>query len=1719
MSPHSMSKQLVFLSTLLHCLMMIVDGNQEQSVYTNCNSGESGLADLSMVVANISSNDDSNSTLYFQQGNHCLDSELSVSSLNLLLLSNNQTSESANIICRGSTRLSFTNISHLRISGLKFIGCSVMVKLVDQFILEDTMFDGENASSSALELNQTNTEILGSSFESYTVGTYQKSVQFLVEVDHPYSLVHVLSHDAKVGGALVVTNSNLTIINSHFAENSAQLGGAIFVELGSSVIIDNCTFVGNSATGCTDDCCNGGALFIDSGCTVMTHSSTFENNTSEFGGGAISLFRGTLEGIQNEFSSNRASSFGGSIFAHWSSNVYSDMSTFTSNEAGFNGGVMYADYLSSISVKNGTFHYNKATMTTCTTNSNISLAMDLDNAVSCFDSEAGFGGGAVYARFGSTVAVENSNFNGNEAESDGGVMYATSNSSITVDGSIFASNRARYGGGVVYVYYYSSIAICNSQFSDSEAGNAGGVFHVFYSSTLSVENSTFNSNQAGYIGGVLHAFYFSRVTIDGSVFCNNNASYFGGVLYANYKCNITVYSSSFSNNSVNSDGGVMFAYDNNTVTVVGSHFDNNMAEGNGGVVYASHLSNIIFRNECVLFHNSAKRSGGVVFTRDHTSFTDLGSKHVKNTAELNGGCICIFSEGNIILEGSTFTRNTARQLGGAFHAKGVIHWAIVERNIFNGNWAMNGAAMSMSTADNLNMSNNTLTCNHAMDKGGALYLAKGYNLTSDHDRFINNSAGQDGGVFYLQGQNSLTIKDCTFSSNKARRDGGAFFLLMNTKLDIGGEKCSFIGNQAQNGGVICAHYSTVEFYTQNLSMFNNIANNDSGWALHLSSSKSLVIENQADCGNGGAVYATDSNLQMSGFIEIRNNSASRSGGGLYLTNSTLEVRGNDAYIAYNAANVSGGGLHATNSSLMINGTTHFSNNRAKNGGGVSLEGNDRLCGLSTTNDTLNFSSNAATYHGGALFVNDSSNTEFCLPQDTAATECFFSSLFLNFEGNTAGVSGADLYGGFLDQCTPKKRSDFSEGNHSLKGLKSLYESSNIESFDTIGSLPVQVCFCINGVANCTYRPDFIRVEPDRSFSVEIIAYDQVTHGVDATFDCSLMSSSGLRRDQMIQHVSKNCTKLNFSLELLTTFGLENLLLSVRGPCDVMGTSNGSVSINVTCSCPLGFQSSGSKMCECVCHEVLRPYNAECDFETRSIVRHDDFWITHIETTGGYLIYPNCPFDYCHPGRSNVTVNLNVPNGSDAQCASNRAKTLCGTCQPGFSVSLGSSHCLSCPTYWPWLVAAIVVAFILSGIALVFLLLVLNLTVAVGTLNAIIFYANIVAANRSIVFHMSRINFASVLISWLNFDIGFDTCFYDGMDTYVKTWLQLAFPLYIIVLVAIVIKLSNFSDTFGHLIGKRDPAATLATLVLLSYTKFLQTVIMVFSNATLVYSDGSRKYYVWLPDATVEYIIGKHALLFVAAILILLVGLIYTLLLFSWQWFLRCPTKRVKWIRNQKLDSFMEMYLISYTPTHRYWTGLLLLIRVSIYLISAFNPSSDPRITLLSTIFIMSFLFLYIAMFGIRMYKCWLVNAMETFTYFNLTVLLIFTWYTTDTGGNQEVAMNTSIGITFVQLLAVLLYHVLRYANQRLYSRLEKSVVIVKLNKYLEKMEQTKCTHCSPSDRTHEVLDMVDRHYDRIDSKVLSYLTTTTISTVEMSKSDFVEKEDLNCMEAKRAESD
>ena len=456
------------------------------------------------------------------------------------------------------------------------------------------------------------------------------------------------------------------------------------------------------------------------------------------------------------------------------------------------------------------------------------------------------------------------------------------------------------------------------------------------------------------------------------------------------------------------------------------------------------------------------------------------------------------------------------------------------------------------------------------------------------------------------------------------------------------------------------------------------------------------------------------------------------------------------------------------------------------------------------------------------------------------------------------------------------------------------------------------------------------------------------------------------------------------------------------------------------------------------------------------------------------------------------------------------------CRSDHGLSLGSSRCLQCPEKWHQILIGTVVAAFIAGIALIIFMLVLNMTVAVGTLNGILFYANIVAANADTYFlPFTTTDFVTVLISWLNLDIGFDICFvkaeglYDvGLDQLYKALLQLAFPAYVIVLVIIVIVASECSSKFAKIIGKRNPVAVLATMILLSYAKFFDAILTSFS---LLYGQpalGSHNINVTRLENLLTFakersnaksVVVGYVLL-VVSILILLLGIIFAALIFSWQWLLRYQDKAIfKWVRYQKLCHFIEPYHTPYTSKYRYWTGLLLFVRILIYLISIVNFSLDPRVNLMGTILVIGSLILLKGMTTERVYKNWPLDVMETAIYCNLVAFSALTWYNLDFGGDQVALAYTSVMIIFIFLLGVIIFHVLRYTRFYKCSFIEKAFKWTS-SKLLEKKPKEQSSNDAP-----EELDGYQLERSIAGDQELP---TITYSTIEIRQPSQNQEEDM-----------
>lgn len=745
----------------------------------------------------------------------------------------------------------------------------------------------------------------------------------------------------------------------------------------------------------------------------------------------------------------------------------------------------------------------------------------------------------------------------------------------------------------------------------------------------------------------------------------------------------------------------------------------------------------------------------------------------------------------------------------------------------------------------------------------------------------------------------------------------------------------------------------------------------------------------------------------------------------------------------------GTAICAYQSSFHVFHKISFINNTAYQGGAMGFYGNSSL--IVHKNAHLVFINNHAKNVGGAIFVEEklslsafqfleTSTNHYCFvcfPDKTAVSDINIQFSFLN---NTALRGGDAIFGEVFETCIIGTASE-SLDVFTFILLYSEFEPNVTHTPSVISSNPVHVCFCENGMPLHTALLINETRYPGESFNISAVLvgslFGSLCGPIYATFmvldDSKEVPQLG--ELQQIQQSERICRELTYTV--LSSNRVELLALTttsasvVKYPdTDILNTlieQNGHnyletkliqyipVYINITLrSCPLGFKLSNHPS-QCICDIHLQKHNFTCTISDQTVFRKGTVWInaSFIGTSyKGVLIHFHCPYGYCK--QEGVHVNLEAPH---LQCAMNRSGILCGRCNIGLSLAIGTSHCILCSSKS----LAVLVIFAVAGIALVVLLKVLNLTISQGTINGLLFYVNIVGANQAVLFPMGRTNVLTVFIAWLNLDFGIQTCFFNGLNGYWKMWLQFLFPVYVWSITAFIIIVSHYYSFAARLFG-RNSVPVLATLLLMSCAKLLRTIISVCSFAVLTLPNGSTSV-VWLLDGNIKFLGSAHIPLFLTSLVFLLfLWLPYTVILVSMQ----CLQKYsyLKVIRCiVKLKPFFDAHFGHLKDKHRYWVGALLLIRGILFLVFAANPTNAPSVNLLAIALSSIILLMYIANNG-HVYTMRYFSFLENSFFFNLAILSSASLYiqASATVHCQEILTNASVSIVFVQFIGVVLFH-------------------------------------------------------------------------------------------------
>ena len=744
------------------------------------------------------------------------------------------------------------------------------------------------------------------------------------------------------------------------------------------------------------------------------------------------------------------------------------------------------------------------------------------------------------------------------------------------------------------------------------------------------------------------------------------------------------------------------------------------------------------------------------------------------------------------------------------------------------------------------------------------------------------------------------------------------------------------------------------------------------------------------------------------------------------------------YLAIDGINITSNNctaLLAIDTTLYFYGSSEISNNIARSGAGI------RLCSGSlmylTPHTELIITDNRA-YHGngGGILVNSK-----CL---VTIPMCFFqytnytlrNTVNVTIYDNTAQRAGDNLFGGSIDDCYL-----FFIRYEDIDPSELLNIPKNDYNESSISSNPQHVCFKDHAIL-CEKNKN-ITVYPGETKHFEVKVVGQLNGSVPGTVRAKVENGDVvIYNDQTVQTLnSKKGGKVNYTFHssIFRPSGTGKLLLRVdlatdSGTHEYINSFKPAI-IKVTFKdCPFGFSNQNTNyeheksifQCKCMTNIIKECSMSDGIF---TVTKRDFTWIGMFEVHGTpYLTTSRlCPLDYCY--QKVTTINsTDTMLDQDQQCSYNRTGLLCGSCRKGFSLIFRTSECRENCSNW-WLL--LVIPFALAGIFLVFIITYLNLTVTTGTVCGLIFYANVIQDYSVLLLQehpvpvLSRV--LQIFIAWLNLDLGIPTCFYHGMQAFGKIALQAVFPVYIWLISAVIIFLSNRYISITRLVGQ-NAVKVLATLILLSYSKMLRVAISTLNQAVITVHVNNTKIRKlrWIIDGNVPYFNPQdHLILIIMAIIFLILTLPFALSLLCIRhvFSLSNCCRIFSWVN--KLKPFFDAYTGPCKDSARFWTGLLLVTRLFLLLVHAIysNDHILPFLTNVAICLVLSAIM--ISLNGV--YKNRYLNVLECSFILNIgllfTILVIVHIKITEQTWGTVFVSHLLVSVALLTFFGILAFHI------------------------------------------------------------------------------------------------
>ncbi|MEM7313063.1 MAG: choice-of-anchor Q domain-containing protein, partial [Planctomycetota bacterium] len=530
----------------------------------------------------------------------------------------------------------------------------------------------------------------------------------------------------RVGGAVEISHSSATISSSYFANNTADRGGAIYVNGFSSapsIVIENTTIESNSASE------NGGGVEAANVASFELSHSTIVGNSAVEDGGGLRLLGSDSSSVSNSIiASNSTSqtaadlSLSGPISLQYTLLGDNDSTNFAEANPDGNGNIIGGSVGGVVDPRLAPPATNGGTIAHRTP---LTGSPAIDAGDPAFVEPPG-----TDARGGIFNRVHNGRTDMGAIETQPRTILVDSlggfgpGSQTLID----AIDQANNNGGPDTIVFHPTL--------DGRTGGLSATQETLISDSVEILGPEHNPITVSN-GGPVRPLIISDSTVD--------------------EIDVTLAGLNFVDtvSAVGSNDGA-FIQNTENLTIRNGEFRNGETTGLGGAIY--HSDGTLLLESVRMIDNSSSQSGGAIFAASGT-VTIRDSELTGNIASPSGqraGGAIYHANGRLDISNSLLTGNSAYGDGGAIHIRG--GFADIFATRIEGNQSL-----------------------EAGGDGAAIY-ATNTNVSITGSSITENYSRDDGTLHFSGGVSELV--NTTVSRNEVFDDGGALLALQNAQVDI-----------------------------------------------------------------------------------------------------------------------------------------------------------------------------------------------------------------------------------------------------------------------------------------------------------------------------------------------------------------------------------------------------------------------------------------------------------------------------------------------------------------------------------------------------------------------------------------------------------------------------------------------------------------------------------------------------------------------------------------------------------------------------------------------------------------------------------------------------------------------------------------------------------------------------------------------------------------------